>query len=71
MKRTVDEIISALETIKDVCKEFYDGNCKECPLRVPAGQYTNVSCGIGNTYPSVWKIRKPNEWVALDFNDIF
>lgn len=70
MKRTVEEIISALETIRDVCKEF-DGNCKECPLRVPAGQYTNVSCGIDNSYPRLWKVKRPDDWTALDFNQIY
>ena len=67
MKRTTEEIISALETIKDVCEEFKN-DCGHCPLRVPAGEYTRVSCGIGNTYPNYWKVRRPDDWTALDFN---
>lgn len=68
MNRTVEEIISALETIKDICKEF-DGNCEHCPLRVPAGEYTRVSCGISNSYPRSWKTKRPDDWTALDWSE--
>lgn len=67
MNKTVEEIISALETIRDVCKEFF-GDCEHCPLRVPAGEYTGVSCGIDNAYPKTWKTNRPENWTALDYN---
>lgn len=67
MKRTTEEIISALETIRDVCKEL-EGDCERCPLRVPAGEYARVSCGISNAFPRVWEVNYPNNWVALKFD---
>lgn len=67
MERTVEEIVTALETIKDVCKE-YDNDCCHCPLRVSDSKYARyASCGIHNTYPHSWKPKRPEKWYALDF----
>lgn len=70
MDRTVEEITTALEVIRDVCKNF-ERDCEHCPLRVPAGKFTKASCGIENAYPRVWKIQKPEDWVALNYNSIY
>ena len=64
MERTVEEIVTALEVIRDVCKEF-DNDCIHCPLRVTESKYP--SCGIHNTYPHSWKPKRPEDWAALDF----
>ena len=64
--KTVEEIVSALETIKCVCEEF-DEDCERCPLRVPADKYGQTSCGIGDVYPRYWKPKRPEYWVALDW----
>ena len=66
MKRTIEEIASALEIIKDVCKESKsNGGCHKCPLRNRQENLTIV-CGIvDGMEPDIWKIRKPDEWVAF------
>ena len=38
MKHTQEEILKALQVLKDVCKE--SNNCKECPL----GDHNNECC---------------------------
>lgn len=65
MKRTDEEIILALEIIRDVCKEF-ENNCEHCPLRVPAGEFIGVGCGVEDRYPRAWKIKKRDDWMAFD-----
>jgi hypothetical protein len=64
--KTVEEIVSALETIKRVCEEFNE-DCEQCPLRIPADEYTKVSCGIGDVYPRYWKVVRPKPWTAFDW----
>ena len=63
--KTVEEIVSALETIKCVCEESNE-DCECCPLRIPADKYTKTSCGIGDMYPRYWKIVRPKLWTAFD-----
>lgn len=66
MKRGIEEIVTALEVIRDVCKEF-DNDCTNCPLRVPSGECGKVSCGVHNSYPHSWKAKRPDKWIAIDF----
>ena len=61
MKRTTEEIVEALETIKDVCIE-YEGGCRNCPLR---HSENDSRCGVDDGYPKFWKVKKPEAWRAF------
>lgn len=61
MERTQNEIINALEVIKDTCDIYYkNGLCEKCPLR-------NAwhDCGIIEDALKTWAINKPDEWRAF------
>lgn len=59
MKHTQEEIINALQVIKDVCNK--NEKCVMCPLRS-----RGVGCTLMNTFPNQWEI-KNNEtnWRAF------
>ena len=62
MKHTQEEIVNALQVIKDTCKERYEGNpCGNCPLS------KNGDCVLQNQPPEDWKI-KPSApiWRAFE-----
>ena len=64
MERTQNEIINALEVIKDTCDIYYKSGlyetCEKCPLRNAWGD-----CGVIEDAPKTWNINKPNEWRAF------
>ena len=62
MKHTKEEIIKALNVIRDECKEH---NCLDCPF----GDTDPVEgkwCKLQRTDPAKWVVDKPEEyWRAL------
>lgn len=61
MERTQNEIINALEVIKDTCDTHYSSYlCKTCPLRT-----VNNDCGLMEDSPINWNINKPDNWRAF------
>lgn len=64
MKRSNNEIIMALNVIKDVCNE-YAGDCRMCPLGGIDGTYCKVISD--DSRPSCWKIKSDYEtWKAFE-----
>lgn len=61
MERTQNEIINALEVIKDTCNTHYNnGLCRTCPLRNAFDD-----CGVVDDAPKTWNINKPDKWRAF------
>lgn len=62
MKRTKEEILNALQIIKDECKNVTDGNCRHCPFGTDNGD-----CLIQDFTPADWPIVKETEplWRAF------
>lgn len=47
-----DELLKALQTIKEECKKHND-KCKGCPMRDSYG-----NCGVVHQTPNQWKLEK-------------
>ena len=47
-----DELLKALQLIKEECKKHTD-TCKECPMRVE-----HRGCGVTHDSPENWKLEK-------------
>ena len=62
-----EEILKALETIKNVCRQSND--CENCPFRVVNDDcYGGYVCGINSECnPAEWKIKPREEsWRAFE-----
>jgi hypothetical protein len=60
VSRTNEEIIQALEVLKDVCNE--SDCCPECPLRADSNE-----CYLESHVPYKWPIKDHEEpWRAFD-----
>lgn len=53
-----EEILKALQTIKNICKEYSD--CDPCPL-AKGGYY-----GLRDRAPDSWKIKSTDTWKAFE-----
>lgn len=60
---TNDEILAALNIIKAVCTERYNGHesCQDCPL----GDTRSGECRITKTRPFSWVVGGFEKWKAL------
>jgi hypothetical protein len=60
MKHTKEEILNALQIIKDECA---GADCQTCPFRI-----VNNECAIGSDPPAYWQIKKEkgSEWRAFE-----
>lgn len=58
MKHTKEEILKALNVIKDTCSEF---DCVLCPFRS-----IDTSCIIQDEPPKDWKITEQESWRAFE-----
>ena len=61
MKHTQNEILNALNVIKDTCRESKD--CENCPFRKKENEKI---CNITSSVPVHWKTKKVDEtWRAF------
>lgn len=64
MKHTKEEILHALQIIKDEC---YGTPCWQCPFGDTEVNTSQIKCRIVRKNPSHWKIaEREEEWKALE-----
>lgn len=63
MKHTKEEILNALQIIKDECKCIPRGACRICPF-----SHNGSECTIQKFVPEDWQIKmeKDSEWKAFE-----
>lgn len=64
MKHTKEEILNALQIIKDEC---YGTRCYQCPFGDTEVNTPQIKCRITRNSPNDWKIAEREEkWKALE-----